>query len=125
MFKTKFEQCPMYSNATERALTLDNIVKSISNLEVKQQDIEDCVKKHREDERVHHTSINSSITTFSKAIDSLLEDQKNHRADRDKRERIKEKVLGSIITAFSLSASYWLYDILVNLDKVNHAITGG
>ena len=136
MFRTNFSNCPHFNSGAEANLRLNNlevgyqaIIHELKDMRTNDNKFSDSLNKHMEDEEVHHENTIISMNKIAEAMQGITEEQKQYREERDVREASKARrqklvytVATSVITALSIAATFWLLNVLTNLEKVNKAI---
>jgi len=132
LFSVDFRQCPMYEKAHNNYTRLSTLEKTMKEIKDNQEGFKQTqvdqgkyLTAHMEDEAAHHNRTNDSLVLVAKTLTTLTDKYEADKEVLERRNRLKEKVLGSLFTAVALSLSYWLFDIITHLEQVNSILKGG
>lgn len=136
MFSTNFSKCPHFDTNIESNLRINNleaghqaIINELKSMRNNDERFSAALEKHMGDEEVHHKNTIDSMNKMVEVVESLSDEQKLYREeraqreiDKEKRQGMRDKVITSVITALSIALTFWLLDVVTNLEKVNKAI---
>lgn len=150
IFAPNFEKCDMFGKCSRNEIKLEDLTATVASLDDDVRKLmvehnvalqsqlamkEDITKmsqslgKHMDDEEEHHKNTTQALEKLVGVVDTLVDDQKEHRKEREKLEKDsekkqarKDKVITAVLSAVSIAFTFWLFEVITNLDKVNKAI---